>query len=78
MTLALQCLLNVQPLMDYFLSDLHEYEMNEKNPLGSQGAITAAFADLVKYIINRSQTRLFFVFYLPTLSRDSRVYSDIN
>jgi len=50
MIIALQCLLNVVPLTDYFLSELHLQEINEENFLGSKGDVTHAYAKLVKFI----------------------------
>ena len=46
---SLVCLFQVQPLCDYFLNDLHLQEVNELNPLGSNGVVSSAFASLVKY-----------------------------
>lgn len=45
---ALQCLLHMPPLVDYFLHKLHFHDLNIKNPLGSKGMVTLAFARLVK------------------------------
>ena len=45
---ALQCVLNCQPLVDYLLSGIYEEEVNPFNPLGSQGELTRALAELTK------------------------------
>jgi ubiquitin carboxyl-terminal hydrolase 8 len=45
---ALQCVLNCQPLVDYLISGTYEEEINPFNPLGSQGELTRAIADLTK------------------------------
>ena len=45
---ALQCILNCQPLVDYLLSGSYEEEINPFNPLGSQGELTRAIAELTK------------------------------
>ena len=45
---GLQCVLNCQPLVDYFLSGVWEGELNKGNPKGSRGEFTKAFVDLVK------------------------------
>ena len=48
MNSALQCLFNIPPLVDYFMSELYAEEINLNNPLGSRGAVTLAFAKLLK------------------------------
>uniref|UniRef100_A0A3B3VN88 Ubiquitin carboxyl-terminal hydrolase n=1 Tax=Poecilia latipinna TaxID=48699 RepID=A0A3B3VN88_9TELE len=48
MNSALQCLSNVSPLTEYFLTDQYEAEINRENPLGMRGEIAEAYADLVK------------------------------
>lgn len=48
MNAALCCLFRIQPLMDYFLSNLHQQEINLTNPLGSKGIVTNAFSSLAK------------------------------
>ncbi|EGR34211.1 ubiquitin specific peptidase 8, putative, partial [Ichthyophthirius multifiliis] len=44
---ALQCLSNTPPLCDYFLSQLHEKEINPNAFLGSNGQITSQFGKLI-------------------------------
>ncbi len=46
---TLNCLFKIQPLCDYFLNGLHHAEMNLANKLGSQGKVSHAFGDLLKY-----------------------------
>lgn len=48
MNSALQCMSNCPPLTDYFLSDSHIPDINEKNPLGMNGQIARAYATLIK------------------------------
>jgi ubiquitin carboxyl-terminal hydrolase 8 len=55
MNSALQCLLNVVPLTDYFLSELHTQEINEENFLGSKGEVVRAYAKLVKEVWETNQ-----------------------
>ena len=45
---GLQCVLNCQPLVDYFLSEAWSAELNAVNPKGSKGMFTRAFVELVK------------------------------
>lgn len=45
---AFTCLFQIQPLVDYFLSDLHLQEVNVDNPLSTKGAITRAFGPIAK------------------------------
>lgn len=40
--------MNIEPLSDYFLSGLHEEEINTDNFLGSKGKVIMAYAKLVK------------------------------
>lgn len=48
MNSALQCMSNVPPLTDYFLSDTHLSEINVNNPLGMGGQIAKSFGELVR------------------------------
>lgn len=48
MNAALCCLFRIQPLIDYFVSNLHVQELNLNNPLGSRGIVTNAFSSLAK------------------------------
>jgi ubiquitin C-terminal hydrolase len=45
---AFSCLFQIQPLVDYFINDLHLQEVNVNNPLGTKGAITNAFGPMAK------------------------------
>ena len=47
MNSAIQCLSHVKALTNYFLRGLYVDEINKNNPLGSQGAITSAFAKVI-------------------------------
>ena len=46
MNSALQCIVNTQPLLDYFLIGLFETDINRKNQHGSSGLFASAFASL--------------------------------
>ncbi|VUZ57412.1 unnamed protein product [Hymenolepis diminuta] len=48
MNSAIQCISNVAPLRNFFLSDEFADSINEKNELGSHGEIAYAFASLIK------------------------------
>ncbi|KAJ1052308.1 hypothetical protein FZC28_6671g2319 [Saccharomyces cerevisiae] len=48
MNSALQCLVHIPQLRDYFLYDGYEDEINEENPLGYHGYVARAFSDLVQ------------------------------
>ena len=41
---AIQCISNIQPLTEYFLSGIHELELNER----FNGEITIAYGNLIK------------------------------
>ncbi len=46
---------NIQPLTDYILNDIHLFEINEKNILGSRGEITKTYAKLIRQLWMKSQ-----------------------
>ncbi|CAI2352205.1 unnamed protein product [Caenorhabditis sp. 36 PRJEB53466] len=48
MASALQCLSNTPPLREYFLSGAYEQDLNEDNPLGTQGHLALAVGELFK------------------------------
>ncbi|EJS43200.1 ubp12p [Saccharomyces arboricola H-6] len=48
MNSALQCLVHVPQLRDYFLYNGYEKEINEENPLGYHGYVAKAFSNLVQ------------------------------
>ncbi|CAH8519185.1 unnamed protein product [Heterobilharzia americana] len=50
MNSAIQCMSNVPALTSYFLSGKWASELNLRNPLGSQGRIATAYADLIKQL----------------------------
>jgi ubiquitin C-terminal hydrolase len=50
MASALQCIMHVQQLVTYFVSDQYKFEVNTDNPLGYNGDIANAFACLIKQI----------------------------
>nr|CAH8842380.1 unnamed protein product [Trichobilharzia regenti] len=47
---AIQCMSNVPALTNYFLTGKWKSELNVRNPLGSQGRIATAYADLIKQL----------------------------
>ncbi|KAL1525979.1 hypothetical protein AB1Y20_020805 [Prymnesium parvum] len=47
MNSMLQCLGNVRPLREFFLSKSYERDLNENNPLGTGGELASAFASLL-------------------------------
>lgn len=50
MNSALQCMSNVPVLTDYFLNKFYKKEINVVNPLGRQGEIAEAYANLISDI----------------------------
>lgn len=48
MNSALQCLLRVTPLVDYFLTGRYEADLNEQNPLGTGGQLAREWHKLLK------------------------------
>uniref|UniRef100_UPI00398F4D5B ubiquitin carboxyl-terminal hydrolase 11-like n=1 Tax=Pristiophorus japonicus TaxID=55135 RepID=UPI00398F4D5B len=48
MNSALQCLSGTPPLTEYFLNNGYVEELNLDNPLGMQGEIAEAYADIIK------------------------------
>jgi len=45
---ALQSLANVSALTNYFLNNEHTTEINEQNPLGTQGRLVKAYATFLR------------------------------
>ncbi|KAJ3430369.1 ubiquitin carboxyl-terminal hydrolase [Anaeramoeba flamelloides] len=43
---AIQCLLNTQPLCEYFLTQKHLLDINTTNPLGMKGELAACFSKM--------------------------------
>lgn len=52
MNSAIQCMSNVSPLTEYFLSNKYQNELNRTNPLGQNGELATAWADLIKEMWN--------------------------
>lgn len=50
MNSALQVLFNTQPLAKYFLQNMHLYELNTTNKLGTKGQLALRYADLLKEV----------------------------
>ncbi|KAH9503865.1 Ubiquitin carboxyl-terminal hydrolase 32 [Bulinus truncatus] len=48
MNAALQCVSNSWPLTQYFISNLHLFELNRDNPLGMKGHIAQRYGELIK------------------------------
>ena len=47
MNSVLQCLANTEPLVKFFLFELHHSQINEKNTYGTRGRLALAFGELV-------------------------------
>jgi len=56
MNAALQCLSNTTPLMKYFLAKTYISELNPSNPLGMNGKIAEAYADLMHQMWGGTQS----------------------
>ena len=52
MNSAIQCMSNVSPLTEYFLTNKYSNELNKSNPLGQNGDLAIAWADLIKEMWN--------------------------
>lgn len=50
MNSALQCLVHVPEIVEYFLSGYYEGEINKDNPIGKNGDVALAFAELVRRV----------------------------
>ena len=53
MNACIQCLSNVFPLTQYFLYDKYINDINEENPMGSEGKIVRCYAELIKMLWNQ-------------------------
>lgn len=47
MNSVLQCLANTEPLVKYFLLDVHQMHINKKSNQGTKGKLAIAFAELL-------------------------------
>jgi ubiquitin carboxyl-terminal hydrolase 6/32 len=47
MNAALQCVSNTRPLTQYFINNMHLYELNRTNPLGMKGNIAKKYGELI-------------------------------
>ncbi|KAG5368200.1 Ubiquitin carboxyl-terminal hydrolase 12 [Yarrowia sp. C11] len=57
MNSALQCLVHVPEVVEYFLSGHYESEINKDNPIGKNGDVALAFAELVRRLyLDKSNT----------------------
>lgn len=57
MNSALQCLVHVPEVVEYFLSGYYESEINKDNPIGKNGDVALAFAELVRRVyLDKSST----------------------
>lgn len=50
MNSALQVLFNTQPLAQYFLQNMHLYELNTTNKLGTKGQLALRYSELLKEV----------------------------
>nr|ASL70037.1 ubiquitin specific protease [Dugesia japonica] len=48
MNSAIQCISNVRPITDYFLKNSWMSDLNKDNPLGMEGRIATAYANLIR------------------------------
>jgi len=48
MNSGLQCLSHIKELTDYFLTGKYIHDINEKNPLGTQGELSKEYAKMIK------------------------------
>lgn len=58
MNSALQCLLHINELTEYFTSAFYEHEINVKNPLSSKGLIAKSFANLCKMVVTATSSAI--------------------
>ena len=50
MNSVLQCLSNTEPLVKFFLYELHHNQINQRNTYGTRGKLALAFAELIAEI----------------------------
>lgn len=54
MNSALQCLVHIPQLKDYFFYNVYQLEVNKENPIGYQGNVAKAFHDLIQNMFDDS------------------------
>lgn len=52
MNSVLQCLANTEPLVKFFLFELHYSQINEQNTYGTRGKLALAFSNLISEMYN--------------------------
>ena len=50
MNAAIQCCSNTIPLTNYFINNMHLYELNASNPHGTKGLMARQYGALIKEI----------------------------
>lgn len=75
MNSALQCLLHVPEIRQYFEHNLHRTELNVDNPLGSGGLIARVFAGLVQQVSERGRGAVTPREFKGTVGRYSPMFS---
>lgn len=63
MNSALQCLVHIPELTQYFLFNSYCNEINENNPLGMDGRVARAFGDLIHHLFDKKPSHS--SFYTP-------------
>lgn len=57
MNSALQCLVHIPELTQYFLFNCYEKELNPSNPLGMDGKVATSFANLIHNLFDKKSNR---------------------
>ncbi|KAF7636196.1 Ubiquitin carboxyl-terminal hydrolase [Meloidogyne graminicola] len=77
MNSALQSLANVSTLTEYFLNNEYDAEINEQNPLGTQGRLVRAYANFLR-ILRSGQAQAVNPLPLKTASEAWNIYKQRN
>jgi len=56
MNSVIQCLVNTEPILSYFLFDIYQLHLNTQNTNGLNGKLAIAFSDLIKQLFASKYT----------------------
>lgn len=73
---VLQCLSHCAPLKDYFVRGLFVDEINAQNPLGTNGAITTAFARVLRQLWEHDNPLVVPASFKSVLSRFKKQFAN--
>ena len=78
MNSGIQCLSNVPPFKEYFISNEYKSEINTKNPIGMGGNLASEFGSLIKGLWDGSASSIAPRGFKKTISKYAPQFSGMN